>query len=78
MKPQWFKQPLHRLLHVLHTGEATLPEMVASFYQRIAVRVPQVQAWQYLIEQDDYLAEYEGKRAFYDASPLRGLPNASS
>ena len=76
MKPQWFKQPLHRLLHALHAGEATLPEMVASFYQRIAVREPHVQAWQYLIEQDDYLAEYEGKRAFYDASPLRGLPFA--
>ena len=76
MKRQWFKQPLHRLLHALNTGDASLPEIVTSFYQRIATREPLVQAWQYLIDEEDYLAEYEGNKAFYQASPLKGLPFA--
>lgn len=76
MKRQWFKQPLHQLLQALNSKEVSLPEIVASFYDRIEQREPLVQAWQYLIDQDDYLAEYEAKRAFYDASPLKGLPFA--
>lgn len=76
MKRQWFKLPLHQLLHALHTGEATLPEIVASFYGRIAVRDEKVGAWQYLIDQEDYLAEYESRSEFYKASPLMGLPFA--
>ena len=76
MKRQWFKQPLHRLLYALNAGEASLPEIVASFYQRIATRELLVQAWQYLIDEEDYLAEYESKKAFYQASPLKGLPFA--
>ena len=76
MKRQWFKQPLHRLLHALNTGDASLPEIVTSFYQRIATREPLVQAWQYLIDEEDYLAEYESNKAFYQASPLKGLPFA--
>ena len=76
MKRQWFKQPLHRLLHALNVGEASLPEIVTSFYQRIATREPLVQAWQYLIDEEDYLAEYESNKAFYQASPLKGLPFA--
>ena len=76
MKRQWFKQPLHRLLHALNTGDAFLPEIVTSFYQRIATREPLVQAWQYLIDEEDYLAEYESNKAFYQASPLKGLPFA--
>ena len=54
MKRQWFKQPLHRLLHALNTGDASLPEIVTSFYQRIGTREPLVQAWQYLIDEEDY------------------------
>ena len=76
MKRQWFKQPLHRLLHALNTGDASLPEIVTSFYQRIATREPLVQAWQYLIDEEDYLAEYESNKAFYQASPVKGLPFA--
>ena len=76
MKRQWFKQPLHRLLHALNVGEASLPEIVTSFYQRIATREPLVQAWQYLIDEEDYLAEYESNKAFYQTSPLKGLPFA--
>ena len=76
MKRQWFRQPLHRLLHALNTGDASLPEIVTSFYQRIATREPLVQAWQYLIDEEDYLAEYESNKAFYQASPLKGLPFA--
>lgn len=76
MKRQWFKLPLHQLLHALNSGEATLPEIVASFYERIATRDVQIHAWQYLIDQEDYLAEYESRSEFYDASPLRGLPFA--
>lgn len=76
MKRQWFKLPLHQLLHALHTGEASLPEIVASFYERIAIRDDRIGAWQYLIDQDDYLAEYESRSDFYKASPLMGLPFA--
>ncbi len=76
MKRQWFKLPLHQLLHALHTGEASLPEIVASFYERIAIRDDKIGAWQYLIDQDDYLAEYESRSDFYKASPLMGLPFA--
>lgn len=76
MKRQWFKLPLHQLLHALHTGEATLPEIMASFYERIALRDEKVGAWQYLIDQEDYLAEYESRSEFYKASPLMGLPFA--
>lgn len=76
MKRQWFKLPLHQLLHALHTGEAGLPEIVTSFYDRIATRDEKVGAWQYLIDQEDYLAEYESRSDFYKASPLMGLPFA--
>lgn len=76
MKQQWFKRPLHQLLRALNAGETSLPEVVASFYERIAKRDGQIGAWQYLIDQDDYLAEYESRREFYDASPLKGLPFA--
>ena len=76
MKQQWFKRPLHQLLRALNAGETSLPEVVASFYERIAKRDGQIGAWQYLIDQDDYLAEYENRREFYDASPLKGLPFA--
>ena len=76
MKRQWFKQPLHQLMHALTTGEASLAQIVASFYERIATREEQVGAWQYLIDQEDYLAEYESRSEFYKASPLMGLPFA--
>ena len=76
MTRQWFKQPLHQLLHALTTGEASLAQIVASFYERIATREEQVGAWQYLIDQEDYLAEYESRSEFYKASPLMGLPFA--
>ena len=49
---------------------------IEIFYQRIATREPLVQAWQYLIDEEDYLAEYESNKAFYQASPLKGLPFA--
>ncbi|MBX7020803.1 amidase, partial [Providencia rettgeri] len=48
MKRQWFKLPLHQLLHALHSGQASLPEIVASFYERIALRDDKIGAWQYL------------------------------
>lgn len=76
MKRQWFKLPLHQLLHALDAGEATLREIVASFYERIAKRDGQIEAWQYLVDQEDYLAEYGSRSEFYDASPLKGLPFA--
>ncbi|MBK1779702.1 amidase [Advenella sp. WQ 585] len=76
MKRQWFKLPLHQLLQALNAGEANLPEVVTSFYERTAKRDGQIGAWQYLIDQEDYLAEYESRREFYDASPLKGLPFA--
>ncbi|WP_426345537.1 amidase [Alcaligenes sp. HNGD-HTN06] len=76
MKRQWFKLPLHQLLHALHSGQASLPEIVASFYERIALRDDKIGAWQYLIDQEDYLAEYESRSDFYKASPLMGLPFA--
>lgn len=76
MKRQWFKLPLHQLLQALNAGEVTLPDIVASYYERIAKRDDQISAWQYLIDQEDYLAEYESRSEFYDASPLKGLPFA--
>ncbi len=76
MKPQWFKKPLHELVDALQNGHVSLPEVIASFYERTALREEQVGAWQYLIDQEDYLAEYENRREFYDASPLKGLPFA--
>ncbi|WJM95812.1 amidase [Pseudomonas defluvii] len=76
MNRQWFKLSLHQLLHALSAGQVTLPEIVASYYDRISKRDSQVCAWQYLIDQEDYLAEYESRSEFYDASPLKGLPFA--
>lgn len=76
MKRQWFKYPLHKLLSALNTGEVTLPEIITSYYERIAARDGQVDAWEYLIDQDDYLAEYESRSAFYETSALKGLPFA--
>jgi Asp-tRNA(Asn)/Glu-tRNA(Gln) amidotransferase A subunit family amidase len=76
MSRQWFKLPVHQLLQALQTKEVTLPEIVTSYYARIAQRDASVGAWQYLIEQEDYLAEYESRIDFYRDSPLKGLPFA--
>ena len=73
MKRQWFKLPLHQLLHALHTGEASLPEIVASFYERIAIRDDRIGAWQYLIDQDDYLAEYGQRGGQFSLAPKSWL-----
>lgn len=76
MKLQLFNRPLHELLQLVLTEQVTVPDMVSAFYARVNEREPQVQAWQYLVPLEDYLAEYESKRGFYQQSMLKGLPFA--
>lgn len=68
--------PLTQLLKLLDAGTVTLPEIMRSYYHRIAEREPEVLAWQYLVSLENYLAEYTARREFYEQSVLKGLPFA--
>ena len=68
--------PLTTLLQHLEQGVLRLPEIIAAYYQRIAEREPEVLAWQYLVSQENYLAEYAAHQDFYEQSLLKGLPFA--
>ena len=67
--------PLTTLLQHLEQGVLRLPEIIAAYYQRIAEREPEVLAWQYLVSQENYLAEYAAHQDFYEQSLLKGLPS---
>ena len=68
--------PLTQLLKLLDAGTVTLPEIMRSYYHRVAEREPEVLAWQYLVSLENYLAEYTARREFYEQSVLKGLPFA--
>ena len=68
--------PLTTLLQHLEQGVLRLPEIIAAYYQRIAEREHEVLAWQYLVSQENYLAEYTAHQDFYEQSLLKGLPFA--
>ena len=76
MSTQWFNQSLTQLCHALETSTVNLETVVKAFYQRIADRDPQVQAWQYLVSEQDYLKQYHSHQQFYKNSLLKGLPVA--
>ncbi|UOO90132.1 amidase [Vitreoscilla massiliensis] len=75
-QPEYCTFPLTELLKLLDTGAVTVPEIIRSYYHRIAEREPEVLAWQYLVSQENYLAQYEAQREFYEQSALKGLPFA--
>lgn len=76
MQTQFFNKSLTELIRIIETKQATVIEIVEDFYRRIDNRDDRVQAWQYLIDFNSYIEEYESQKEFYDRSTLKGLPFA--
>ena len=76
MQKQFFNKSLAELIHLIETKETNVIEVVEDFYRRIDDRETRVQAWQYLIDFNSYVEEYESQKEFYDKSILKGLPFA--
>lgn len=76
MQKQFFNKSLTELIRLIDSKEASVIEIVKDFYRRIEDRECRVQAWQYLIDFNSYIEEYESQKEFYDKSILRGLPFA--
>ncbi|MDO5668233.1 MAG: amidase [Alcaligenaceae bacterium] len=76
MHTQFFNKSLTELIRLIDTKQATVIEIVEDFYRRIDARDDRVQAWQYLIDLNSYIEEYENQKEFYDKSILKGLPFA--
>lgn len=76
MQKQFFNKSLTELIRLIDNKEASVLDIVEDFYRRIDDRESRVQAWQYLIDFNSYVEEYESQKAFYDKSILRGLPFA--
>lgn len=76
MQKQFFNKSLTELIRLIESKQISVIEVVEDFYRRIDDREPQVQAWQYLIDLNSYVEEYESQKEFYDKSILKGLPFA--
>jgi len=62
------------ILQAISNKVITTEQVINAFYDRIDEREADVGAWQSRHSREDVLAEYHSKRAFYDHSPLKGLP----
>lgn len=76
MQQQFFNKSLSELLRLIESKQVTVIDIVEDFYRRIEDREPRVQAWQYLLDVNSYIEEYESQKDFYDKSILKGLPFA--
>lgn len=76
MSTQWFNQSLSQLRQALQQQQVDIVTVMSTFYQRIQQRDHQVQAWQYLVSEQEYLKQYQTNMAFYKNSLLQGLPFA--
>ncbi|SIQ39470.1 amidase [Marinobacterium stanieri] len=65
---------LKQALQAIENHECTAPEIIAACYDRIEAREPEVGAWQYNLTREQYLQLYCSNQAFYEQSPLKGLP----
>lgn len=65
---------LKQALQAIENHECTAPEIIAACYDRIEAREPEVGAWQYNLTREQYLQLYRSNQAFYEQSPLKGLP----
>lgn len=65
---------LNQALKAIENHECTAPEIIAACYDRIEAREPEVGAWQYNLTREQYLQLYRSNQAFYEQSPLKGLP----
>lgn len=65
---------LCQMLLQINAGKVSAEQMINACFERIDEREPVVQAWQYRLDRDAYLAHYHQHQAFYDASLLKGLP----
>jgi len=65
---------LKQALTLIKTGQYSAEAVVQDCLDRIEAREPEVGAWQYRLDAADYLAEFNNNRAFYENSPLKGLP----
>lgn len=65
---------LKQALQAIENHECTAREIIAACYDRIEAREPEVGAWQYNLTREQYLQLYRSNQAFYEQSPLKGLP----
>lgn len=65
---------LTQALRAIANHECTALEIITACYDRIDAREPEVGAWQYNLTREQYLQLYHGNQAFYEQSPLKGLP----
>ncbi len=65
---------LTQALQLIKNQECSAETLISAYYDRVAEREAQVGAWQHLKDKAAFMADYEANKAFYQASPLQGLP----
>ena len=63
-------------LAAINNGETTALALINQYFDRIDAREADVGAWQFRLSREEYLAQYQQQRGFYEASLLKGLPVA--
>ncbi|WP_028294091.1 amidase [Oceanobacter kriegii] len=65
---------LMQMLEGIESGAFCTEDVIHACFDQIEQREPEVQAWQYRLQREEYLAQYRSRQAFYDQSLLKGLP----
>ena len=65
---------LCQMLRAIEEGVCTTEALINACFDRIEARESDVGAWQIKRTRDEYLRYYQANKAFFDASPLKGLP----
>lgn len=65
---------LVEMLTAIDAGECSTEALINACYDVIDQREAELGAWQCLRSREQVLAEYRHNQAFYDGSPLKGLP----
>ena len=65
---------LMQMLEGIESGAFVTEDIIHACFDQIEQREPEVQAWQYRLQREEYLAQYRSRQAFYDQSLLKGLP----
>lgn len=65
---------LQQMLTAIEQKTCTAADIIEACFDRIEARESEVGAWQFRLSRSQYLDIYRGNQAFYEQSPLKGLP----
>ncbi|BFM49844.1 amidase [Marinomonas sp. THO17] len=65
---------LSQMMRSIEQGEHSAEDMINACFDQIEARESEVNAWQFQLSREAYLAQYQDNRDFYQSSLLKGLP----